>query len=235
MPNWCNNYATITCPTKDVYTDLIYSIVHEKWFETFAPLQIDDSSDGTELDCHIAINTWGTKWPPSNIDLNNTDDEKYTLEVCFDSAWSPPIGVYKIMHKKFDININAFYEEYGCDFFGRFCISKEEEIDDVFDMPSDLDELTELRKIIGSELDDYMSFTWEHLQEEWNNDEDDSDDDDSDDDDDDDDEHHDEVPELVDITSDDDDDDELPELVDIISDSSTIVEHDEKNETCTTT
>jgi hypothetical protein len=88
-------------------------------------------------------------------------------DVTFDTAWSPPIGVYRIMNRQFDININAFYEEYGCDFFGRFCISKEEEIYDVFDMPSNLDELTELRKIIGSELDDYMSFTWEHLQEDW--------------------------------------------------------------------
>jgi hypothetical protein len=220
MPNWCNNYATITCPTKEIFDKLNHAISTDNWFETFAPLQIDDVTNESGWDAHIAIDTWGTKWPPSNIDLNNTDDEKYTLEVSFDTAWSPPIGVYKIMNKNFDININAFYEEYGCDFFGRFCISKEEEIDDVFDMPSDLDELTELRKIIGSELDDYMSFTWEHLQEDWNNEDDEDDEDDDDDD---------ELPELVDITS---DDDEIPELVDITSDSSSIVDDDEKNETC---
>jgi hypothetical protein len=120
------------------------------------------------------------------------------------------------MNKKFDININAFYEEYGCNFFGRFYLSKEEEIDDVFDMPTDLAELTELRKVIGSELDDYMSFTWEQLQEEWNHDDDDDDDDDD-------------MPELIDITG--DDEDELPHLVDITSDSSSIVDDDEKNET----
>jgi hypothetical protein len=223
MPNWCNNYATFICPTKDVYTDLIYSIVHEKWFETFAPLQIDDVTNESGWDAHIAIDMWGTKWTPSNIEINNSYDETYTLEVSFDTAWSPPIGVYKIMNKKFDININAFYEEYGCNFFGRFYLSKEEEIDDVFDMPTDLAELTELRKVIGSELDDYMSFTWEQLQEEWNHDDEDHEDgDDSDDDDE-------ELPELIDIT--DEDEDELPHLVDITSDSSSIVDDDEKNET----
>jgi hypothetical protein len=222
MPNWCNNYATITCPTKDIYNDLIYSIVHEKWFETFAPLQIDDVTNESGWDAHIAIDMWGTKWTPSNIEINNSYDETYTLEVSFDTAWSPPIGVYKIMNKKFDININAFYQEYGCDFFGRFCISKEEEIDDVFDMPTDLAELTELRKVIGSELDDYMSFTWEHLQEDWNN-EDDSEDDDKGDDDDDDEDYSD-MPELIDITGDDEDDDDdedysdMPELIDITGD-----------------
>ena len=167
MPNWCNNYATITCPTKEIYDKLNDAIVNEKWFETFAPLEINDESDESGWNYHIAIDTWGTKWPPSSIEVNTIDHEKYTIEVVFDTAWSPPIGVYRIMNKRFDININAFYEEYGCDFFGRFCVSKEEEIDDVFDMPTDLAELTELRKIIGSELDDYMSFTWEHLQEEW--------------------------------------------------------------------
>ena len=165
MPNWCHNYASITCPTKEIYNDLIYSIVHEKWFETFAPLQIDNETDERDWDYHIAINTWGTKWSPSEIEINNTCDENYIIELTFYTAWSPPIGVYKIMNKNFDINIHAFYEESGCEFFGRYCVSKEEEIDDVFDMPSNLEELNELRKIIGSELDDFMS--WENLQEQW--------------------------------------------------------------------
>jgi hypothetical protein len=216
MPNWCNNYATFICPTKEIFDKLNHAISTDNWFETFAPLQIDDVTNESGWDAHIAIDMWGTKWTPSNIEINNSYDETYTLEVSFDTAWSPPIGVYKIMNKKFDININAFYEEYGCNFFGRFYLSKEEEIDDVFDMPTDLAELTELRKVIGSELDDYMSFTWEQLQEEWNHDDDDDDDDDD-------------MPELIDITG--DDEDELPHLVDITSDSSSIVDDDEKNET----
>ena len=165
MPNWCHNYASITCPTKEIYDKLNNAISSYKWFETFAPLQIDNETDERDWDYHIAINTWGTKWSPSEIEINNTCDENYIIELTFYSAWSPPIGVYKIMNKNFDINIHAFYEESGCEFFGRYCVSKEEEIDDVFDMPSNLEELNELRKIIGSELDDFMS--WENLQEQW--------------------------------------------------------------------
>jgi hypothetical protein len=178
MPNWCNNYATITCPTKEIYDKLNDAISADKWFEIFAPLQYDNVSNEDGWDNHAAINSWGTKWGPCNIEVNNNDHENYTVDVVFDTAWSPPIGVYRTMNEKFDINTNAFYEECGCDFFGRFCVSKEEEIDDVFDMPSDLAELTELRKIIGSELDDYMLFTWEQLQEEWGEEEEEEEDED---------------------------------------------------------
>jgi hypothetical protein len=167
MPNWCHNYATFTCPTKEIYDKLNESISNNEWFETFAPLQITDPTNESDWDYHIAIDTWGTKWTPSEIEINNTCDENYIIELTFCTAWSPPIGIYKIMNKNFDINIHAFYEESGCEFFGRFCVSKEEEIDKSFDMPNNLEELTELRKIIGSELDDFMSFTWEHLQEQW--------------------------------------------------------------------
>ena len=71
------------------------------------------------------------------------------------------------MNKEFNIVIEAFYEELGCEFFGRCFYENGEEVDDVYDFPSNLDELNELRKIIDGNLDEYMSSTWEQLQEDW--------------------------------------------------------------------
>ena len=167
MPNWCNNYAHITCPSKDIYINLNTAITNNTWFETFAPLSITDETNEMGWDLSTAVNTWSTKWPPSNIEIINTDDENYIIELSFDTAWYPPLGVYKIMNKKFDIDIHAYYEEWGCAFFGRLCLSKEEEIDDMFDMPTNSEELNKIREIIGCELDDYMLSCWTQLKEQW--------------------------------------------------------------------
>jgi hypothetical protein len=43
----------------------------------------------------------------------------------------------------------------------------EGEMDETFDMPSNKEDLTELQKQIGSELNDFMSSTWECLEEQW--------------------------------------------------------------------
>ena len=118
MPNWCNNYANITCPTKELYNKLIDAINNDKWFETFAPLQINDPTNESGWDYLIAVNTWGTKWSATNIEINNTDDVNLIIELYFDTAWSPPIGVYKIMNTVFDISTTAYYSVDGCSFFG---------------------------------------------------------------------------------------------------------------------
>jgi hypothetical protein len=174
MPNWCYNYAHITCPSKDVYDKLYNAIYNDKWFETFAPLPVDD----TVCNRLIAIQLWNTKWPPSDMNIINTCDETYTIELSFDTAWTAPIGVYKIMNYSFNIDVHAFYQEPGCEFFGRCCLSKKEEILETFEFPSNAEELNNIRKRIGSELDEYMSDTWEMLQEQWKHQEEQEDEDD---------------------------------------------------------
>jgi hypothetical protein len=180
MPNWCCNLATFRCPSKDICDKLLSSIMKNTWFETFAPLRLDKETHKNEWDYYKAIEVWNTKWTPCDIEILSCNEETFTIEVSFSTAWSPPTGVYKIMNTEFNIVIDAVYDEIGSEFFGRCIYENGEEVDNMYDFPSNLDELTELRKIIGSELDDYMSSTWEQLEEGWANDEDEDDDDEDD-------------------------------------------------------
>jgi hypothetical protein len=167
MPNWCINSATIKCPSKEIYDTLIAAIIENKWFKTFAPLGLDPAQYENGWDFRTACNVWNTKWDAVEAEITSRDDAEYILDVSFDTAWSPPLGVYELMNKNFDIEITAYYYELGCSFFGRYIKNKTEKIDESFEIPCSHEELTEIRKIIGSELDDFMSPTWEQLEEDW--------------------------------------------------------------------
>jgi hypothetical protein len=166
MPNWCYNSATLTSPSKDLYDKLLEAIKNDTWFQTFAPLEtVDDSEDGWNYESAVAI--WNTKWPPQDLEIALEDEESLTIELSFDTAWSPPTGVYSRMNKNFSIETTSYYYELGCEFFGRCMYAAEGEMDEIFDMPSNKEELLELQKQIGSELNDFMSSTWECLEEQW--------------------------------------------------------------------
>lgn len=157
MPNWCFNSATFVCPNKEIYDKLLQSIIDDNWFETFAPLGIEnDSSD-----------KWGTKWTPIDIDIGNKDENKLTIDICFDTAWNPPINFYWLLNNNFSIETTAFYYELGCEFFGRCIYSGSVEMDESFDIPSNKEELVELQKQISDDLNEFMIPTWECLEEQW--------------------------------------------------------------------
>ena len=93
MPNWCFNSATFVCPSKEIYDKLLQSIIDDIWFQTFAPLDFND----------LGINVWSTKCPPIDIDIGNKDETKLTIDICFDTAWSPPLNLYSLMNKNYSI------------------------------------------------------------------------------------------------------------------------------------
>jgi hypothetical protein len=246
MPNWCYNFATVTCPSKEIYDKLLDAIKQNVWFETFAPLGLDPEIYENGWEYHKAIDVWKTKWGATDVQvmrqdghdedgqdgedgedgdeetIKKTDDDRknhLTLELYFETAWSPPTGVYSIMNKNYGIEVTALYDEEGCDFFGRCIYSKEQEFDETYEFPTSREDLEELRKVIGSELDDYLSSTWERLQEEWDQeeacDDEDDDEDDEDDDEDDEDDEDDSLPDLIEIDSDSDDEDVKTEITEI--------------------
>jgi hypothetical protein len=169
MPNWCYNSATFVCPSRDTYHALLQSIKDNKWFQTFAPLgkdaKSDDSDDYYEQD--LACEKWGTKWVPSNIEINDEDDSTYTIDISFETAWNPPGQVYRTMNENYSIKTTAYYYELNCDFFGRYVYSDEQEIDEVYDIPSNQKDLVELQNNIDSDLNDYMMCIWDYIAEQW--------------------------------------------------------------------
>jgi len=59
------------------------------------------------------VNNWGTKWNAYDTRVtDNSYDE--CLEVIFDTAWSPPIGVYEKLAEQFPkVDIEAYWSDEG--------------------------------------------------------------------------------------------------------------------------
>ena len=63
------------------------------------------------------IQNWGTKWEPTDIDVEQTDDME--LELTFNTAWSPPEEICRAIRNKYpDISVSWFYDEPGCEIAG---------------------------------------------------------------------------------------------------------------------
>lgn len=63
------------------------------------------------------INTWGTKWGASSVSLQENDG---WILFSFDTAWSPPIGIYEKLIELFpNLVFQIYYEEEGCMFAGE--------------------------------------------------------------------------------------------------------------------
>ena len=67
-------------------------------------------------------NNWGTKWEVTVEHWNRQEnnDGTVTFEFNFDSAWSPPVGVYDTVSQRDDWSVFATYIEGGMDFMGYF-------------------------------------------------------------------------------------------------------------------
>jgi len=170
MPNWCYNFVYFACPDKNIYDKLILSLMDDAWFETFAPLGVDLEKNPDGWDYKKALEIWGTKWGPSELEVLNDDKEDFLLDIGFNTAWAPPQGVYKKMFEDFGIESSAFYYETGCEFFGWSKYNKDICFDDSYTLPSNKKELEKIQKEIASELNDFMEPTWDALQEQWSED-----------------------------------------------------------------
>lgn len=118
MPNWCNNYATITGPKEQI--DAL--IVECKKSEDNTPCEILNllhprPADQEENWYDWNVSNWGTKWDISLASYEIVDENTITLS--FDTAWSPPIALYQFLIEN-DWEVNAYYYEPGMGYCGRF-------------------------------------------------------------------------------------------------------------------
>jgi hypothetical protein len=61
------------------------------------------------------LNRWGTKWEAYEVTL--LIDKPDTLVIEFDTAWSPPEGIYRTLHAQ-GFDVEATYCEAGADYIG---------------------------------------------------------------------------------------------------------------------
>jgi hypothetical protein len=174
MPNWCYNYVIITLPTADLYNKLLESVENKNLFSTFVPLGTEIDDDGNEVwDYDTACVKWGTKWEANEIEVCNNDYDTLTVNLSFDTAWSPPFYVYDTMFEEKNIFTTAYYYESGQEFFGKYQPSDVNKIDDHYGYPSDKEELENLKKMISSDIYDFMECEFEGLLERWEEEEND--------------------------------------------------------------
>jgi len=153
MPNWCSNWVSLTHDDKSKVKALVEDMQKGNFLAHFLP---EPNYDGTievkptfpsitgnnkPVEIDVAwydwrIQNWGTKWE-INLEECSWEDgvEDNSVSFGFDSAWSPPIGVYDKAHE-LGWNVSATYEEGGCDFVGEYedgvdnCVSMQESFED---------------------------------------------------------------------------------------------------------
>jgi HSP90 family molecular chaperone len=146
MPNWTANHLLIVANNdeqQEYLNELKESITKHKEFFRFVkpiPFELSETYAGYSGDpkeqasneakekvniekygysnwYDYCINQWGTKWEAKEIDVQ--EESNNSLQITFDTAWSPPLPIYDILVDK-GFEIKATYAEQGCAFMGYY-------------------------------------------------------------------------------------------------------------------
>jgi hypothetical protein len=142
MPNWCENRVAISGEPNEIKAFREAAFKDGKFqFKNLIPMpgELDITSGslgkGTVAQAELEIkqeqniqkhgyknwydwsnSIWGTKWDIEAEDMSD-DNEFITLQ--FDTAWSPPEGVYEYIKANFpSLDVSWFYDEPGMEFAG---------------------------------------------------------------------------------------------------------------------
>ncbi len=144
MPNWCNNFVQIRHSDPAKLNELVESVRNDVFcgFALPCPQELKDTvaghcGDGYAQDLNQAkmalnvkyfgakdwydwcVNRWGTKWEVQAYDKDTVLVDDGLVAFGFDSAWSPPIGVYEALAEQ-GFSVDAMYYEPGMGFCGRW-------------------------------------------------------------------------------------------------------------------
>ena len=134
MPNWCNNVLTIT--GEDVKLNKIKFLLESSktsghgMFITLVGLPegiTPEQHDKDWWDIHISY--WGCKWDV-DYEEHNTSYYDDHIEMCFETAWSPPIEFCGKLAQYFDVEVKIFYSEPGVGFSGECICTPDGMMDD---------------------------------------------------------------------------------------------------------
>lgn len=127
MPNWCLNKLTISHENRSKVMQFVRAYKEGKVCDHYLPVpRTDDGEliiDQTHPDYWYdwCVNNWGTKW-----DIGSDNGEVHGLNptivdneatMSFDSAWSPPIGLYEELDR-LGFMVDATYFEPGMGYCG---------------------------------------------------------------------------------------------------------------------
>jgi hypothetical protein len=129
MPNWCNNEVTLRHKDPAMIERAVKAYQEGKFLNEFIPMPqelLEGTGDGWY---GWAVSNWGTKWDVGGRNEFIEQPDANTIELRFDSAWSPPIEAYNYLVEQ-GFEIEAFYNEFGMAFAGSYTGAGEEVYDD---------------------------------------------------------------------------------------------------------
>ena len=175
MPNWCNNTVSIAHQDPEKLRALVAAVNEGKFCNHVIPVPEDlqivagflgDGDEQRALEAKeqenlkkygvknwydFCVNRWGTKWDVDAYEKVKFDAQGVTFG--FDSAWSPPIGVYEALVED-GFSVTAFYYEPGMCFCGKWSDEDGDEFYEIGSMTSE-----QVRETIPEDLDDVMNIS----------------------------------------------------------------------------
>ena len=148
MPNWCENRLRIFGPEADLEKFQQQAVGHPLWlneqerqtnqpsplnFHSLLPVPDEIINLGIALE-DWQVEHWGTKWEAAEVLLldNNTG---IALSYQFDTAWSPPIALFKTIGPQWPtLTFRLNYEELGCGFIGLCKVVGADCVDECFNV-----------------------------------------------------------------------------------------------------
>jgi hypothetical protein len=131
MPNWCQNELTIKATQSEIarFLNAVRSEDSRFDFNTISPQPETFGTGDTIKECYEwRYKNWGTNHPIDDSGLwispgsVSPDTGQFQIDLCFDSAWTPPIPLIREASKRFPTL--EFYLEYfeldGCFFEGVY-------------------------------------------------------------------------------------------------------------------
>ena len=118
MPNWCLNNITVSHDDPAMVERFENAYNNGKPCEEFLPVPEGYYDDERWYDW--CVNNWGTKWDigakgeDKGLKATRVENE---ITATFDSAWSPPIGLYEKL-VELGYNVRATYWEPGMAYCG---------------------------------------------------------------------------------------------------------------------
>lgn len=124
MPNWCENRVRARHISKENIDKIqaIATMDDPRLFQLLRPRPVYEDDNWFDWNNRY----WGTKWDLTDPVQHCERIDDHTIELHFDTAWSPPIPLYKDMISQ-GYEINAVYWEPDMAFVGE-CNPNSEDI-----------------------------------------------------------------------------------------------------------
>ena len=125
--------------SQEKYDEWLKKEKTDEWEKHYHPITEEMSADykskyGFNNWYDWQVHNWGTKWDANvyhvNVDKHeDTDTEMYDVQICFETAWSPPYDWFHSLHesmKYLGVYAELRFSEEGCDFAGTYHSEGEE-------------------------------------------------------------------------------------------------------------